>query len=147
MIANLSFESRKLLGFYAAEVSLPSEDLVSPRSGLADKEPARRRCNETVICDESSATLNADGEALEEEMECELRSEYIVKAAVDFMSGCGCGRGALQSAGEAAIVALHEAVKNARQSDTIHRNPPKGDSQSNESAENAVREAEGMIRT
>ena len=43
--------------------------------------------------------------------------------------------------------AVAEAVKNSRQSDTILENSPKGDSQSNGAAENAVREAEGMIGT
>ena len=38
-------------------------------------------------------------------------------------------------------------MKNSRQGDTILENSPKGDSQSNGAAENAVREAEGMIRT
>ena len=38
-------------------------------------------------------------------------------------------------------------MKNSRQSDTILENSPKGDSQSNGAAENALREAEGMIRT
>ena len=38
-------------------------------------------------------------------------------------------------------------MKNSRQSDTILENSPKGDSQSNGAEENAVREAEGMIRT
>ena len=53
----------------------------------------------------------------------------------------------LKSDGEPAIVAVQEAVKNSRQSDTILENSPKGDSQSNGAEENAVREAEGMIRT
>ena len=74
-------------------------------------------------------------------------SEYLVKAVVDFTSGCGCGRAILKSDCELAIVALQEAVKNPRQSDTILENSPKGDSQSSRAAENAVREAEGMIRT
>ena len=52
-----------------------------------------------------------------------------------------------KSDGELAIVALREAVQTSRQSDTILEMPPKGDSQSNGAAENAVREAEGMIRT
>ena len=42
---------------------------------------------------------------------------------------------------------LQEVVKNVRVSDTILENSPKGDSQSNGAAENAAREAEGMIRT
>ena len=70
-----------------------------------------------------------------------------LKTVVDFMSGCGCGRAILKSYGEPAIVALQEAVKNSRQSDTILENSPKGDSQSNGAAENAESEAEGMIRT
>ena len=49
--------------------------------------------------------------------------------------------------GGQAIVALQEAVKNSKQSDSIHENSPKGDSQSNEATENAGRKAEGMIRT
>ena len=53
-----------------------------------------------------------------------------VKAVVDFKSGCGCGRAILTGDGEPAIVALQEAVKNARQSDTILEQSPKGDSQS-----------------
>ena len=74
-------------------------------------------------------------------------SDYFVKVVVDFMNACGCGRAILKSDGEPSIVALQEAVKNVRQSDTILENSPKGDSQSNGAAENAVREAEGMIRT
>ena len=69
-----------------------------------------------------------------------------MKVVVDFMNACGCGRAILKSDGEPSIVALQEAVKNVRQSDTILDNSPKGDSQSNGAAENAVREAEGMIR-
>ena len=38
-------------------------------------------------------------------------------------------------------------MKKLRQSDTIFENSPKGDSQSDGAAENAVREAEEMIRT
>ena len=63
------------------------------------------------------------------------------------MSGRGCDRATLKSDGEPAIVALQEAVKNSRQSDTILENSPKVDSESNGAADNAVREAEGMIRT
>ena len=73
--------------------------------------------------------------------------EYLVKAVADFMNGCGCRRAILKSDGEPSIVALQEPMKNARQSDTIFENSPKGDSQSNGAAEKAVREAEGMIRT
>ena len=50
----------------------------------------------------------------------------------------------LKSDGEPAIVALQEAVKNSRQSDTILENSPKVDSESNGAADNAVREPEGM---
>ena len=45
------------------------------------------------------------------------------------------------------LLLFRKQVKNSRQSDTILENSPKGDSQSNGEAENAVREAEGMIRT
>ena len=63
------------------------------------------------------------------------------------MGGCGCCRATPKSDGEPATVALQEAVKNSRQSDAILENSPNGDSQSNGAAEDAVREAEGMIRT
>ena len=67
-------------------------------------------------------------------------NEYLVKAVADFTNGCGCGRAILKSDGEPSFVASQKVVKNARQSDTILEDSPKG-------AENAVREAEGMIRT
>ena len=60
--------------------------------------------------------------------------------------GAGCGRAKLNSDGDLAIVALQGAVK-TRQSDTRIENSPKGESQSNGAAENAVREEEEMIRT
>ena len=74
-------------------------------------------------------------------------SEYLEKIVADFMKACGCGRAILKSDGEPSIVALQEAVKSVSMSDTILENSPKGDSQSNGAAENAVRETEGMIRT
>ena len=74
-------------------------------------------------------------------------TEYFVRAVADFISGCGSGRAILKSDGEQAFVARQEAVKNSRQSDTILENSPKGNSQSNGAAENAVREAEGTNRT
>ena len=40
-------------------------------------------------------------------------NEKLVKAVVDFVSGCGCGRATLKSDGEPATVALQEAVKNS----------------------------------
>ena len=73
--------------------------------------------------------------------------EWLVKTIVQFMASCGCGRSILKSDGEPAIVALQEAIVRSRQSETIVENSPKGDSQSNGAAENAVRETEGMIRT
>ena len=63
-------------------------------------------------------------------------NEYLVKAAVEFMSGYGCGRAILKSDGEPAIVALQE-VKNARQGDTILENSPKRDTQPYGAADNA----------
>ena len=74
-------------------------------------------------------------------------SEDLAKTVAVFMSGCGCGRAILKSDGEMAIFALQEAVKSSRQSDTILEHSPTGVSQSNGAAENAEREAEGMIRT
>ena len=56
--------------------------------------------------------------------------------------GCDCGCAILKSHGALAIVALQEAAKNSRQSDTILENSPTRESQSNGAAENAVREAE-----
>ena len=41
------------------------------------------------------------------------------------MSGCGCGRAILESDGELAILALQEAAKNSRLSDTNLENSPK----------------------
>ena len=55
-------------------------------------------------------------------------SEYLVKAEVDFMSGCGCRRARHKSDREPTIVALQGAVKNSRQNDTILENSSKGDS-------------------
>ena len=69
-------------------------------------------------------------------------SDCLVKAVVDFMSGCWCCHAIPKRDGEPAIRALQEAVKNSAQSDTILENSPKEDSQSIEAAENAVREAE-----
>ena len=43
-------------------------------------------------------------------------SEYLVRAVVDFMSRCGCGR-AIKTDGELTIVPLQEAVNNSRQND------------------------------
>ena len=76
-------------------------------------------------------------------------NEYLVKAVVDSLSGCGCGRDTLRNCGELATVAfqVQETVKHSRQSDTILENSPKGDSQSNGAAEKEVRKAEGMICT
>ena len=74
-------------------------------------------------------------------------SDYLVKIVADFMNACGCGRTILTSDGKPSNVALQEAVKNVRLSDTILENSLKGDSQSKGAAENAAREAEGMIRT
>ena len=73
-------------------------------------------------------------------------NDYFVKAVVDFVSGCGCGRAILKSDFEPAIVDLQDAENNSRQSDTILDNSPKGSSQSDGVAENAVREAERVIR-
>ena len=57
---------------------------------------------------------------------------------LDFMNRCGCGRAVFKSDGEPAMVAMYEAGKNARQSDTIFENSQKGDSQSSGAAGNAV---------
>ena len=51
-------------------------------------------------------------------------NEYLVKAVVDFMSGCGCGLAKLKSDGELVIVALQEGVQNSGQSDTLLENSP-----------------------
>ena len=74
-------------------------------------------------------------------------NDYFVKAVVDFVRGCGCGRAILKSDFEPAIVVLQGAVKNSQhgviQFLKIRR---KGSSQSDGVAENAVREAERVIR-
>ena len=67
------FESRKLFECCTAE--LPSGDFVSPSSGLADEQLARRGCGEMTSRDESILTLNVVGEALEEDTGCELEDE------------------------------------------------------------------------
>ena len=56
-------------------------------------------------------------------------------------------RAILKSDGAPAIVASKEAVKNTNYSDTFLDPSSEVDSQSNGAAENAVWEAEGMIRT
>ena len=71
-------------------------------------------------------------------------NEYLVKAVVDFMSGCGLRSRQTQ---KWRLLLFKKQVKNSRQSDTRIENSPKGDSQSNGAAENAVREEERMIRT
>ena len=38
-------------------------------------------------------------------------NEYIVKAVVDFMSGCGCGRAVLKGDGEPTVVAVQGSSK------------------------------------
>ena len=54
-------------------------------------------------------------------------SDYLVKVVVDFTSACGCGRPFLKSDGEPSVVALQDALKNVRQSDTNLENSSKGD--------------------
>ena len=53
-------------------------------------------------------------------------SDYLVKIVADSMNACGCGRAILKSDGEPSIVALQEAVKNVRLSDTILENSKGG---------------------
>ena len=59
------------------ELNLPSEDLVSPRSDLVVKQVAGRECKGIMSHDEDILTLNGDGEAVEEEVECELEDESV----------------------------------------------------------------------
>ena len=58
-------------------MSLHSEDLASPCSDLADKRVAGGGCKDLVSHDEDIFTLDVDGEAPEEEMECELEEETV----------------------------------------------------------------------
>ena len=57
-----------------------NEDFVSPRSHLSDKQLAGIGCKDIMSHDEDVLTLNVDGEALEEEMECELEDETVQDA-------------------------------------------------------------------
>ena len=58
----------------------------------------------------------------------------LPKQCVDFMSGCGCGRAIVKCDGDLAVVAVQEAVKNSRQSDTSLEINTNGGSQSNGAA-------------
>ena len=71
--------------------------------------------------------------------------DYFVKAIADFLNGCGCNRATPQSDGEPAFIALREAVENAKQSNAILENSPRGDSQSDGARETAGRETEAML--
>ena len=75
--ADESHENRKLLGCCTAEVSSHSEDLVSPCADPADKRVSPGGCEDIMSHDENIPTLNVDGEALEEEMECVLEDETV----------------------------------------------------------------------
>ena len=78
--ADESLDNRQLLRLWTAEVNLRSEDLASPRSDLADKQVAGGGCQEIMRRDEDILTLNVNGEALEEEMECEPEDETVQDA-------------------------------------------------------------------
>ena len=78
--ADESFENGELLRFCTAEVSLHSEELVSPCSDPADKQGAGGGCKDIMSHDEDILTLNVEGEALEEEVECELEDETVQDA-------------------------------------------------------------------
>ena len=71
--------------------------------------------------------------------------DYFVKAAADFLNGCGSDRATPRSDGEPAFIALREAVKNAKQSDAILENSKRGDSQSDGAGETAGRETEAKL--
>ena len=73
-------KNRKILGFCTAEVSLHSEDFVSPCSDPADKQVAGGGRKDVMSHGEDIFTLNVDREALEEEMECELEDETVQDA-------------------------------------------------------------------
>ena len=77
--ADESFVSRKLLRLCTTEVTLPNEDLVSPRSDPADKQLAGNRMRRYHGLRRGILILNVDGEALDEEMECELEDNERVK--------------------------------------------------------------------
>ena len=62
--ADESFESRKLLRLCTTEVTLPNEDLVSPRSDPADKQLAGNRMRRYHGLRRGILILNVDGEAL-----------------------------------------------------------------------------------
>ena len=58
-------------------MSLHSEDFASPCSDLAGKWVAGGGSKDPVSHDEDIFTLDVDGEALQEEMECELEEETV----------------------------------------------------------------------
>ena len=66
--------------FARQRYNLHSEDLGSPCSALADKQVAGGGCKEIMSHDEDIPTLNVDGEAPEEEMECEPEDETVQDA-------------------------------------------------------------------
>ena len=71
--ADESLQSRRLHRFCTADVNFRSRDLVSPYSGPAGEQVDGGGCEEILSHDEDILTLNVNGEALEEEMECEPR--------------------------------------------------------------------------
>ena len=89
--------------------------------------------------------------------------EWIMRTVVGIIDSYGHGKVILKSDGERAIVALKEAVKRFRQSETVlddgdgeterevaetlQEEAPKGDSRANGASEKVVQEVEGMIRT
>ena len=70
--------NRKLLQFCTAEISLHCEELVCQCPDPADRQVAG--CKDIMSHDEDIFTLNVDGEALEEEIECELEDETVQDA-------------------------------------------------------------------
>ena len=76
--ADEPFENGKLLIFGTAEVNPPSEDLVSPRSDLADTQLVGRGI---MSHDEDILTLNVDGERrLKKRWNARLRTKTVPDA-------------------------------------------------------------------
>ena len=70
----------------------------------------------------------------------------IVQRLIKSMDEPGNTRTVLKGDGEPALVQVQEAAKDARKHETILKNPPAYDPQSNGAAERAVQEVKGQMR-
>ena len=73
--------------------------------------------------------------------------EQVISRVVEWIDALGYGKIRLRCDGEPSTLALQEEIKLKRRAETIPEVALKGEKQSNGAAEQAVREAEGMMRT